>query len=717
MSDDQQWSETLTRRTVLAGAPTVALLGGTAAGEAPSSATPPEDPPDGGTDVEPHWQPGGPSTADAVEGREFLIVKDCNAWYAAANEIVLSDFGVAYQVINSTGVSETDLTAFTDVVLVSTQPASYYDRLGAASDDLQAFVEDGGTLHAHVATSGYPCTTRGTGRILPGGVGTRVNLFDDLEITATENPIVEGINNLDGWNRSTHGWLTNLPESATVIAGFQGTPTDRPTFAEYGVGDGTVLATTQTVEWPFFSSNGTRTLLFNDLAYTGGATGGTGGIDELLTEKDGLIDEIQGLAAEPFVLGSAPEVDARAQQLVGAIDDDAFDADTAQYEEALERMIAAEDVTRTATETVTGEGSVTRRNLRNLYGFAIGGLIELIDKVTGGVARRVANSIISSVARKTDDVARALKGRTRIPDEQLTQIQRRLNEKTTESYFTLKGFANENPDETEEILEATGSYSLNRIKDAGEGIVSSLEPDTSILDVINQLYFEAYYFEDDWPEVRIPQPEELRFPDVDVSYDVPDEELPSLLRQVVPDTVGFDLDTPDLPVPDAYDDAVSVLEAGIDAAGAGGIDTEIDDSMAALDEKIGSLSTQDDDTRAAVREGATSGITGVADLTTGVLDVIEGLQDVLGELTELLEFAVIATVAAAVAAIVTGVGTLGLLGVAGTIASISGALSVIKVLLDGVQVVTGQAYLNALTVFHGTTVPAIAESDLGGVSL
>ena len=717
MSDDQQWSEDLTRRTVLAGAPTVALLGGTAAGEEPSSQTPPENPPDGGTNVEPHWQPGGPSTADAVEGREFLIVKDCNAWYSPANEIVLSDFGVSYQVINSTGVSDTDLTAFTDVVLVSTQPGSYYDRLAAASDDLQAFVEDGGTLHAHVATDGYPCTTRGTGAILPEGVGTRVNLVDDLEITAPDNPIVDGIGNLDGWNLSTHGWLTNLPSSATVIAGFQGNPIDRPTFVEYGVGDGTVLATTQTVEWPFYSGNGTRTLLFNDLAYTGGATGGTGGLDDLIAEKSGLIDEIQGLAAEPFVLGPAPAADARAQRLLGDIDDDEFGADTDQYEEALERMIAAEDVTRAATDTVTGEGSVTRRNLKNLYGFAIGGLIELLDKVTGGIVRRIANSIISSVARKTDDVARALKGRTRIPDEQLTQIQRRLNQKTTESYYTFKGFANENPGKTEDILEATGSYTLNRIKDVGEGIVSALEPDTTILDVINQLYFEAYYFEDDWPEVRIPQPEEISLPDVDVSYDVPDEDLPPLLRRAVPDTVGFDIDTPDLPVPDAYNDAASLLEAGIDVAGAGGINTEIDDSMNELDAAIGSLSIQNDDTRAAVRDGATSGITGVSALTNGILDLIEGLQDLLGGLAELLEFAVIITVAAAAAAIVTGVGTLGLLGVAGTIATISGALSAIKVLLDGVQVLTGQGYLNALTFFHGTMVRGIAESDLEGVSL
>lgn len=195
--------------------------------------------------------------AVAVTTAEALIVKDCPAWDTAANEQVLDDLDVEYNVVASSNVSDVQLDNYSVVILPSTQNQSYYDALVTAKDDIEAFVDSGGTLVAHVADEGWPCTTVWDETFLPANVRKETTLLNDLAIEAENHPVVQDISGetLDNWGASTHGYLTNLPDTATTVMSVS-SDGSRPTYVEYEYGSGRVMATMQTMEWPYAGSVG-----------------------------------------------------------------------------------------------------------------------------------------------------------------------------------------------------------------------------------------------------------------------------------------------------------------------------------------------------------------------------------------------------------------------------------------------------------------------------
>lgn len=351
-----------TRRSVLKGSATLGALGfgaqATTASERPSSAGDGDE--GGGKPVEPHEGGGsnGASTsinADSGDGGESaLIVKDCNPWYAAANEYVLAEMGVPYTVINSDMLADEDLDAYTIVVFPSTQSGSYYRRLSNNSEKIERYVENGGTVVGHIGDGGYPCYGGYTGSFLPKGVGHTLQYYDDMSVVDDDHPVLEGISPgaLDDWNYSTHGYLTNVPGDATAVYGVSGDPTARPTFVEYGHGSGRVLATTQTMEWPFYSSYyGTRQLLRNEIAYAlegGGPSEPATGLQQLVDEKLALAESIDGISQN---IREKPRVEATLDSLTDEVE--AGTLPEAEAEDAVKRMLLGENVTE-ATLTAIG---------------------------------------------------------------------------------------------------------------------------------------------------------------------------------------------------------------------------------------------------------------------------------------------------------------------------------------------------------------------------
>lgn len=205
------------------------------------------------------------STSDAAS---TLLIKDCHPWETRANEIVLDGLGEAFDTIGSGSVNDIDLSQYETVIVPSTQTATYYDRLAAESTTFDSFVSEGGTLVAHVTDRGWPCSTQAAMSFLPRGVGKRNTTEDYLDRVASDHPVLDGLsdNALDNWNSSTHGYLTDLPDDATVAVGING-DRSRATYAEYEHGSGKVLATMQTLEWPWNRGYGTKEVLRNELEY------------------------------------------------------------------------------------------------------------------------------------------------------------------------------------------------------------------------------------------------------------------------------------------------------------------------------------------------------------------------------------------------------------------------------------------------------------------
>lgn len=184
-----------------------------------------------------------------VDGEGFLIVKDCNSWNGTANVDALDEAGYSYGVESSDRFQGMSLEGYHTIVIPSTQGSGYYRNLAEAKDKLASFVEDGGTLIGHVTDDGRPCTAVWEDRFLPGSIAKTTEYLGDLR--ATDDVLFDGLEegDLDNWNYSAHGYFTRIPADAEVLAETESG--GDPTYVRYSHGEGTVLATMQTVEWPW----------------------------------------------------------------------------------------------------------------------------------------------------------------------------------------------------------------------------------------------------------------------------------------------------------------------------------------------------------------------------------------------------------------------------------------------------------------------------------
>jgi hypothetical protein len=187
-----------------------------------------------------------------IGGTKVLLIKDVNPWGYPSNEKALQELGKTYNVINSGMLATTDLSEYEIVIIASDQYTRTYNNLISNKDKIADYVYNGGVLVAHACDRGWH-SGYWSGSFLPMGV-THVNLYYNyLDIVDSTSPIVSGITgaDLDEWQYSTHGYFTNLPADADIIIGTTRNPTGDPTYIEYSYGDGTVLATMQTIEWPW----------------------------------------------------------------------------------------------------------------------------------------------------------------------------------------------------------------------------------------------------------------------------------------------------------------------------------------------------------------------------------------------------------------------------------------------------------------------------------
>ena len=205
----------------------------------------------------------------AAGDKEVLIIKDYDPWDDDGNVEALDSIpGKTWDIINTGDIATTTLSDYRIVIVASDQTTATYDALIAAAGDIADYVSGGGVLLAHGCDDGWNWG-HWSSSWLPGGVGHVNSNQNELSIVDATSPIVDDISDaaLDNWSYSTHGYLTNLPGNANIIIGITGNPTGQPTYIEYGYGSGLVLASMQTMEWPWAGGAGTQQLLINEIEY------------------------------------------------------------------------------------------------------------------------------------------------------------------------------------------------------------------------------------------------------------------------------------------------------------------------------------------------------------------------------------------------------------------------------------------------------------------
>ena len=227
-----------------------------------------------------------------------LLIQDSSPRFAASNHNPngadvneLKAQNIPFCMISSSQIGSTKLAQFLEIVIASTQNQAFYNNLfpsGSIDPNISGWVRHGGVLSANLADcaggswSFTQCSSDSSfSYTFVGGVKHVVAFSEDNNINTPSHPIITGqfggthggrivdnscLQDLDCWQHSSHGYLTNLPAGTTIILN----ESNRPVFIEYRYGDGLVIATTTSIEWryDYFQQNFQNLkLLANEIGY------------------------------------------------------------------------------------------------------------------------------------------------------------------------------------------------------------------------------------------------------------------------------------------------------------------------------------------------------------------------------------------------------------------------------------------------------------------
>ena len=184
------------------------------------------------------------ATTAAKASGKILIFRNQPSWNRKRDfEQVLDETGLKFDVKGSAEMENTDLAPYNFVVIPGSQGDDYYQDYIANAARFDRYVTAGGTLVLELNGA------EGSNITLPAGVTMMKHGALDNLITVPDHPILTPFAGKQiHANYASHGYLQGLPKGAltlaTETAGDQ-PALDRPTFAEYSVGKGRVIAACQ----------------------------------------------------------------------------------------------------------------------------------------------------------------------------------------------------------------------------------------------------------------------------------------------------------------------------------------------------------------------------------------------------------------------------------------------------------------------------------------
>ncbi len=196
---------------------------------------------------------------------DWLVVQDNVPWFTDSVGRALNAAGQGWTRVTAAELLATDLTQFNGIITVSDQQSGYYDGLAAAKPLLEQYVALGGTLVANMAQAGWHSNPVNGATWLPACASFKIRHSNSATIEDPTSPLVAGMSNshVQNWNYVTHGYLTDLPATHSVVVSSGG----NPILVTYPYGLGTVHATMMTTEWAWgrYGGNGGGQLLQNEI--------------------------------------------------------------------------------------------------------------------------------------------------------------------------------------------------------------------------------------------------------------------------------------------------------------------------------------------------------------------------------------------------------------------------------------------------------------------
>jgi subtilisin family serine protease len=209
----------------------------------------------------------------AIAGAEVLILMDALPWESNALLELFAANGLSPDVAGSAEVGSLDLDPYDVVVLANDQPQAMYDAYGQHLARFELFVENGGLLWVEAVSFGANGGSF-AGAGLPGGVTILESVHEEEnEVVDPDHPAMVGIPEVFSGAAASQTALDDLLPDTRVVA--VGVASGRPTFIEYELGAGRVLATGQTFEYAFEHGQDGGQILVNLVPYVASWVRGT----------------------------------------------------------------------------------------------------------------------------------------------------------------------------------------------------------------------------------------------------------------------------------------------------------------------------------------------------------------------------------------------------------------------------------------------------------
>jgi subtilisin family serine protease len=198
-------------------------------------------------------------------GAEVLVVMDALPYGSSALLELFASNGLSPDVAGSAEIATLDLDPYDVVVLVNDQPQAVYDAYGEHLARFEAFVETGGLLWVEAASFGFNGGSF-AGAGLPGGVTLLESVHEEEnQVVDPDHPAMVGAPEVfSGVAASQTAFDDLLPDTRVVAVGVA---SGLPTFIEYELGAGRVLATGQPFEYAFEHGQDGGQILVNLVPY------------------------------------------------------------------------------------------------------------------------------------------------------------------------------------------------------------------------------------------------------------------------------------------------------------------------------------------------------------------------------------------------------------------------------------------------------------------
>ncbi|NEU59229.1 hypothetical protein [Halorussus sp. MSC15.2] len=454
-------------------------------------------------------------------------------------------------------------------------------------------------------------------------------------------------------------------------------------------------------------------------------------VDEKRTRIEAIRDMVASSTGDD---GVENRVDGEAEVFLDRVTSECGSASSSelrQFQEALERMVAAEDVTEAATEAGTESGGLIDRTTSNIWSLSVSIATKYVTDKASSLLQKGVNSIVKRLQSVSQGTLDSLLGKGIIDSETADDV---LQQVSTLKQEHADAFSSISENDKEELVREFTDKGTKEAYGLAErnGLTSALEDGTEFAKgKINDALFGSVYFLDTpepIPPVHVPTPDELTIPDLHVEVPFPDELVPwwlegtveSLTSLEVPDNIDFDLRTPDLDLPEMgiLDDINDVRAgAGVELADVDGISPTIDGRVRTLNDNLGDLSEQQSQMRDRVVSITGDGIGNIVSFTERFIAIIEQIAEKIEEKAKNLNQLAMILGLVGAALLLTPIGPVLLLKAAIVLTKAVAVLSSLQMALDAIQIAVGAGTLKYVETVHHIGTGAVVGSPLEGVTI